>query len=132
MSTFETTDVHEAIASANENFMRTYNVGDAPGMAGFYTADAQILPPNAGIVTGEEAIWAFYQDMLDMGFAEIELRTIELESFGETAVEIADYKLYGEGKAELDQGKCIIIWKKEDREWKMHRDMFNSSNPAPG
>lgn len=132
MSTFETKNVHEAITSAKENFMSTYNVGDAPGMAGFYTAEAQILPPNADIVTGEKAIWAFYKDMMDLGFAEIELRTIELESFGETAVEVADYKLYGERKAELDHGKCIIIWKKDGGEWKMHRDMFNSNNPAPG
>lgn len=132
MSALETTESHESIARTNENFMRTYKAGDRPGMAGFYTKDAQILPPNENIVTGEEAIRDFYKDMMDMGIKEVVLRTIEFEPIGETAVEVADYKLYGEGSAELDYGKCIIIWKKEHGEWKMHRDMYNSSLPVQG
>jgi hypothetical protein len=30
----------------------------------------------------------------------------------------------------LDQGKYIVIWKREKGQWKLHRDIFNSSVPA--
>jgi len=32
----------------------------------------------------------------------------------------------------LDKGKYIVIWKQEEGQWKLHRDIFNSSMPAPG
>jgi ketosteroid isomerase-like protein len=32
----------------------------------------------------------------------------------------------------LDEGKYIVIWKHEDGQWKLHRDILNSSRPAPG
>jgi ketosteroid isomerase-like protein len=32
----------------------------------------------------------------------------------------------------LDKGKYIVIWKQEDGQWKLHRDIFNSSMPPPG
>jgi ketosteroid isomerase-like protein len=29
----------------------------------------------------------------------------------------------------LDYGKYVVIWKQDKREWKLHRDIFNSSRP---
>ena len=36
----------------------------------------------------------------------------------------------GDGQA-LDAGKFIVVWKREAGQWKLHRDIFNSSMPAP-
>jgi ketosteroid isomerase-like protein len=30
----------------------------------------------------------------------------------------------------VDQGKYIVIWKQDGGQWKLHRDIFNSSLPA--
>ncbi len=30
----------------------------------------------------------------------------------------------------LDAGKFIVVWKQEAGQWKLHRDIFNSSMPA--
>jgi len=132
MSTLDITDVRTAIESANAIFMRTFNSGDAAGMASFYTIDGQILPHNADSVSGEEGFQAFRKGLIDMGIKEVELLVREVEACGETAFEVSEYKLYGEGRTELDKGKYIVIWKNIDGEWKLHRDIFNSSNPAPG
>lgn len=132
MSTLEITDIREAIENANQNFMRTFKAGDAAGMASLYTEEAQILPPNADIVTGEGAIQAFWKALMDMGIKEVDLRTGEVEACGETTFEVSEFTLYGEGRTELDHGKYIVIWKNVAGEWKLHRDIFNSSIPAQG
>ena len=69
---------------------------------------------------------------MDMGVKEARLRIVELEGHGDTAIEISTFTLLGEGRQVLDRGKYMVIWKREDGQWKLHRDIFNSSMPAPG
>ena len=120
-----------AIAAANDNFMATYSRGDAPGMAALYTTSGQILPPNGDFVTGRDAIQGFWQSLMDMGVKEVMLESVEVESPGNTAWEVGKFMLHGEGGQMIDQGKYIVIWKKESGQWRLHRDIFNSSMPPP-
>lgn len=83
------------------------------------------------MVTGKAALESFWQSILDMGISGIELRTGELEDLGDTAIEVGAYTLRGADGQSLDQGKYIVIWKREGGEWLLHRDIFNSSLPAP-
>jgi ketosteroid isomerase-like protein len=32
--------------------------------------------------------------------------------------------------APIDKGKYLVLWKKEDGKWKLHRDISNSDLPA--
>ena len=32
----------------------------------------------------------------------------------------------------MDSGKFIVIWKQEGGQWKLHRDIWNSSMPPAG
>jgi uncharacterized protein (TIGR02246 family) len=125
-------DVRHAIEAANAVFMATFAKGDAAGLAALYGAKGQILPPNAGPVQGAGAIQAFWQGALDMGIASAKLETLEVEGHGDTAIEVGKYGLYAQGGQELDAGKYIVVWKDEDGQWKLHRDIYNSSKPAPG
>jgi uncharacterized protein (TIGR02246 family) len=124
------TDLHQAITAANENFMATFLRGDAAGMASLYTADGQLLPTNSDVVSGSAAIQAFWQAAMNMGIKAAKLETVELEGHGDTAHEVGRYTLYGEGNQLLDQGKYIVIWKRVGGEWKFHRDIWNTSQPA--
>jgi hypothetical protein len=36
----------------------------------------------------------------------------------------------GSGKV-LDRGKYVVIWKRDGAAWRIHRDIWNSSMPAP-
>jgi uncharacterized protein (TIGR02246 family) len=125
------TKVHEAITAANENFMATFSRGDAAGMAALYTESGQVLPPNGDFVTGKQAIQTFWQALMDMGIKAAKLKIVEVEDHGSTAIEISTYTLHSEAGQVLDRGKYIVIWKQEAGQWKMHRDIFNSSLPAP-
>jgi len=61
----------------------------------------------------------------------VKLEIIEVEGHGDTAIEVGKYTLSGEAGQVLDRGKYIIIFKQVDGQWKLHRDIFNSSMPAP-
>ena len=109
----------------------TYARGDAEGMGKLYTTGGQLLPTNSDFVTGNEAIQAFWQAVMDMGIKTAELETVELEGHGDTAIEVGRYALGGDGGQVLDKGKYIVIWKQEGGQWKLHRDIWNTSMPAP-
>ena len=52
-------DLREKIDAANMGFVDAFNRGDLAAAMGVYTEDATILPPNADILKGKEAITAF-------------------------------------------------------------------------
>jgi uncharacterized protein (TIGR02246 family) len=132
MAQTTTTEVRGAIAAANENFMAAFKRGDAAGMAALYTENGQVMPPNGDLVTGRQAVQMFWQAVMDMGIKEAKLEIVEVEDHGDTTIETSKFTLQGEGGQVLDKGKYIVIWKREEGQWKLHRDIFNSSMPGPG
>ena len=125
-------DLRPAIDAANQSFMATYKSGDAAGMAALYTGNGQLLPPQSDIVTGHDAIHAFWQVVMDMGVKEIKLETVELEGHGDSAVEVGRATLFAEGGQVADVAKYIVVWENEGGNWKLHRDIWNTSQPAAG
>jgi uncharacterized protein (TIGR02246 family) len=124
-------DIREAISTAVDKFVAAFNSGDAAAVAASYTEQGQLLPPNAGFMIGQEAIQAFWQGAMDMGIASAQLEIREVEQHDDTAIEIGTFTLHAQDGTELDAGKYIVIWRRVDGKWKLHRDIFNSSKPAP-
>jgi uncharacterized protein (TIGR02246 family) len=122
-----TTEIRSAIAATNDEFMATFAAGDAAGMSEFYTADGQLLPPNGDFVTGKAAIADFWQSLFDTGVSRADLDIAEVEVRGDIAYEVSAYTLYTANGQIADQGKYIVIWKQDGGEWKLHRDIFNTS-----
>jgi hypothetical protein len=58
------------------------------------------------------------------------LITDEIEEFEGTAIEIGRFILKSGDDVIADEGKFIVIWKKDSGNWKLHRDIINSSMPA--
>lgn len=132
MSQADSSEMRAVIKAANDEFMTAFNSGDAAGLAALYTEDGQLMPPNAGSMTGRKAVQGFWQAVMDMGVKKAAIITGEVEGHGDTAIEVSRFQLFGEGEQELDQGKFIVVWKQVDGQWRLHRDIFNSSNPPPG
>ena len=127
------TDIREAIQAADEKFTAAYNQGDATAVAECYTEQGQLLMPNFEIIAGRQAIRLIWQGAMNiMGYKAMNLKTGEVEGHGDTAFEVGMYTLLGKNGHVKDVGKYIVIWKKEAGEWKLHRDIMNSSKPAPG
>lgn len=115
------------INAVNQEFVAAFNSGDSKTLATVYTQGGQLLPPNSEIVTGHDNISAFWQAVMDAGIANAKLETVELEVLGDSAVEVGQYILKVADGTTVDNGKFIVMWKKEDGEWKWHRDIWNSS-----
>ena len=120
----------EEITAANKVFMETFREGDAAVMASLYTEDGKVLPPNAGIIEGKEAMQAFWQAVMDMGVKEAVLEIVEVEGHGDTAIELSKFKMKDTNGNVLDHGKYIVIWKRVEGNWKLHYDIFNSNVPT--
>ena len=120
-------DVRSAIEVANKNWEAAASRSDGPGVAALYTADGQLLPAQSDFVTGIQAIGQFWQAVFDSGIKSASLVTVEVESHGDTAYEVGSFELRGADGNVLDHGKYVVIWKKEDGSWKLHRDIWTTS-----
>jgi uncharacterized protein (TIGR02246 family) len=124
--------VKAAIEAGNKAFGAAVAKGDAAAIGNLYTLDAQALPPGSDAVTGREAIQKMWAGVLVSGIAGAVLTTVEIETMGDLAAEVGTYVLsLKDGKA-ADHGKYVVVWKKVNGQWKLHRDIWNSSvAPAP-
>jgi uncharacterized protein (TIGR02246 family) len=123
-------EIRDEIGRLNDNFMETFRRGDAAGMGELYTEDGQLLPPNGDFTRGPQAIGRFWGGAMEAGVRSIRLGNGEVEQHGNTAVEVNTATLHGTNDEVLDEVKYIIVWKRENGEWKIHRDIYNSSRPA--
>jgi ketosteroid isomerase-like protein len=119
--------IRSEIEAANKVFEATFARGDGPSVAALYTKNAQLLPAQSDFVTGTEAIGQFWQGALDSGMKAVSLVTIEVEKHGDSAYEVGKLEIRDAGGKVLDRGKYIVIWKKEGRSWKLHRDIWTTS-----
>jgi uncharacterized protein (TIGR02246 family) len=119
------------IEAANARFSADFAKGDATAVASHYTVAGQVFPPNGEVVKGREAIAKFWKGAMDSGVKGVKLTVVEAEAHGGTAHEVGTYVLTGEGGKTLDTGKYIVVWKRDGGSWKLHRDIWNTSMPAP-
>jgi uncharacterized protein (TIGR02246 family) len=122
-----TTTAREAIVLTNQRFMKAFGKGDAAAMSHFYTSDGQVLPPQGEPVSGRPGIEAFWQAVIKMGIAGVSLDTVEVFDHGETAYEVGRYSLAAANGQSVDHGKYVVIWRREAGDWKLHRDIWNTS-----
>jgi uncharacterized protein (TIGR02246 family) len=126
-------EIRKKIDAVNNGFMEAFNKGDLTKAMNVYTEDATILPPNADIMKGKEAITAYWKAALDMGVKEATIETVEVTPMGDNAAcEVGTYvlKIQPEGaSAFTDKGKYLMMWKLDDGVWKWNLDAWNSSLP---
>jgi uncharacterized protein (TIGR02246 family) len=125
-----TSDTRREIESANAQFMSAFKRSDATAIGNLYTTGARLLPANSDFVRGTAAIRAFWQNVMNMGLRSASLETIEVESHGDTAIEVGRYRLLAAGDALIDHGKYIVVWKNDNGTWKLHLDIWTTSQPA--
>ena len=121
-------DPKETIIAANKKFMEIFNKGTA-GIIDLYATDAELYPPNSDALKGT-AIGTYWKGGFDMGIKNVKLETISADSAGDHIVETGKYTLAGADGKTIDFGKYMVIWKKEKGEWKLFKDIWNTSVAA--
>lgn len=114
------------ITAVNQQFEAAARSQDLDGLAALYTGDAMVLPPDGPIVKGRPDIkqmWGMVAQQL--GLKEVRLRTVSFEREGSLGHEV------GEATLAVATGtlvvKYMVVWKKTDGQWRIHRDIWNSA-----
>ena len=125
-----TEEARTAIEASNKIWMTAFENGDAKSIAELYSENAKFLLSHGPTVIGKENIQNQFQGMIDAGIT-VKLEIVEVEAQGNLAYEVGNAPVFGPDGQQIDDSKYIVVWKKIDNSWKMHKDIYNSNNPLP-
>jgi uncharacterized protein (TIGR02246 family) len=122
------------IRELEAQWSRTAAANDLEGSVSYYSDDASILPPNAPIASGKQAIRAVWASVLGPGVSlSWQVSKLEVSRSGDLAYVMGVYQFAQkdpQGKPVTDHGKVVEVWKKQaDGKWKTVADIFNSDLP---
>lgn len=122
--------IREFIVANHKAYGENFAKGDAFQFAKHYASDGCIFPTNFPKMCGKDAINAFFDGAYKMGVRFIKLTANEVMGSSEFVIETGNYELFVDNNISIDMGKFIVIWKQENGEWKMYRDIWNTDTPA--
>ena len=124
--------------SSNENAIRALDAAwsqaagakDLDKTVSFYADDASMLPANAPIASGRDAIHTAWSQLMALpGFSlSFAPSKIVIAKAGDMAYEIGTYHLTlndAQGKPATSVGKYVVNWQKRGGQWKVVADIFN-------
>ena len=118
--------MHEDIAAVTASLDEAFDSGDAAAAAALYTDDAMLFPPNMEPVSGSSAIQAFWAETIAAGMT-VDLKTKEVSGAGDMLLEVGGYSITAPDGSHADHGTFMVLYKNVDGDWKLHRDIWNSS-----
>lgn len=119
------------IQEKTQQFTEAHIIVDTALLNNSFTSDARVLPPNADAVIGRAAIAALNYEWVNFGIHEFTETSTFFYGNEEYLIDEGTYYLrYGEDNT-IDNGKYINIWKKENNDWKLYSNTWNTSIPRP-
>jgi uncharacterized protein (TIGR02246 family) len=125
----EKDEIRIAVEAVNQKLMAALLRGDSAAVADLYTKDGQVFPPYSEAVSGRPAVERFWRAAIDSGIRRVALTTSEVVRKGDSAYEVGNYAVTGDKHESLARGKYIVIWKREQGRWKLHRDIMAPTVP---
>lgn len=89
------------------------------------------MQPNAKATIGRNNILHVMSAFLKSRMPKFSLNTIEVWGNNDLLVSEDKWTFSDKDGKEVDRGKSLVVWKKEDGKWKMFRDCYNSDMPMP-
>ncbi len=120
-------DAAAGIEAANATFMAMMAEGNVEGLVALYTSDGSLLPPGAPMAQGTVAIAEMFGGFLSEGGVDLKLETMEIHGEGESVTEVGRATVRTLDGTLIDEGNYIVVWRYVNGEWKLHRDMWNST-----
>ncbi|ALK96932.1 hypothetical protein AB595_04445 [Massilia sp. WF1] len=121
----------DEIQAAQDRLAEAISARDARRAASLYTDDARLIPQGAPACIGPDAIAAFFAGAFANGIAGARFSTDDVDGDDARASEVGSYALYAgapDGEPVLaGEGRYLVVWRKVDGSWRLHRDMFNTA-----
>ena len=117
------------IDSINLKFTEQFRNGDSVALASHYWPDAEILLANSETIKGKDILPA-WGSMTRMGVKDFTFSTTDITGDNQFIIETGNYEMKDQKKTLVDKGKYVVIWQQRNGEWKLYRDIGNTSLPA--
>jgi uncharacterized protein (TIGR02246 family) len=104
------------------------NDGDAEALSALYADDAVVMPPDGGVVSGHDAILAFWKDGIEPG---ISFQVVESHTEGSTGYVAGRFLMEATETAPADSGKYVLcLRRQQDGAWRVTADIWNATPSA--
>lgn len=123
-------NIRPEIEAAVQHFVTLANLGPVESFAALYTEDALIMMPGMAAVVGRAGAVVFAERIRSRLPARLVLVTREVEGAGDAAWERGTSEWVMPDGQVTDSGKYIVIWKRTEEGWKLHRDIMNADAPG--
>lgn len=130
--TGKTSKAEQAIRDTDKSWSQAAESKDLDKTVSFYADDASVLPFNAPIATGKDAIKQVWSSLMAKpGFSlTFAPSKIDIAKSGELAYEVGTFELKmndAQGNPTTTPGKYVVAWKRQPKgEWKAELDIFNT------
>jgi ketosteroid isomerase-like protein len=124
--TFDLANAKKEIEAANIVLTDLITKGDSVGAANAYTKDGKFMAANMPAVAGTNNLTSFWGGFISGVGGVITLTTLEVWGNEDYITEEGLFEIKSKDGAQLDKGKYIVLWKKEEGKWKLHRDIGNT------
>ena len=128
-TSFDLSKAKSVIENMDAKFSDAVRKGDSATMASEYADDAMVFPPNSEVVK-KEGIESFWGGLLRMGVKDFKLTTDDVTGNADMLAETGRYEVLGVGNKSLDKGKYVVTWRNYNGNWKIFRDIWNTSMTA--
>jgi len=135
----ESAAARTAIEAQNARYGAFMAAGQSDSVASLHTEDSEILPPHERAVSGRANIATYMAGGLAQGTFALTLTSQSVMADGADAFERGTYTFSftpgpsapKEMTAMADTGKYIAHWRKQDGQWLIAHDIWNSDLPLP-
>jgi uncharacterized protein (TIGR02246 family) len=118
------------IAANNRAFEKAVATGNVDAIAALFAPDIMALPPDGPVVTGREAVRQLWASAIsEHGMTSCHLTTDQLDVVGDVASEVGHATMSMAppgGKSETATIKYLVVWKRLNGTWLLHRDIWNA------
>jgi uncharacterized protein (TIGR02246 family) len=122
-----------AVIKAYEVALRN---SDTTTVMGLYGKEPAFVPPNSKGLVGREAVQAGYEHVFKAIKVNVTFTIHEVVELGDTAYartsSTGEVILLASNAAVKDANNELFIFRKEAGQWRIHRYIYNSANPAAG
>ncbi len=118
------TAARASLAAANADWLRAFRQRDAASFALRYTKDCLLAGPLAA-GSGRQSAMLLYQRLVDVGVADLEIRSDELYPVGGLLCELGRARILNAHGEVVANTRFMTLWKREEGEWRVFRDFAN-------
>jgi len=126
---FDLANARKEIEAVNLELANNLSKGDSVALASAYSSEASLMLSHMPSVTGKENIISAWGGIINSGVSKMTLTTLAVWGNEEYITEEGLISIETKDGTLIDKGKYLVLWKKEDGKWKLHRDISNSDLP---